>query len=398
MSQNIIEINGKRYDAISGALVEASQIHSKGRAASQHPIKPAEASSKAVVSSANTSNASDTPSASHPAKTHQAHQLASYINAHKTQASKTFHRQSVKKPSVSQKPAIKVSAPSQSQLSKKASVSLVKLPTASIDPKRAERAHLASKTASVQHFNKSASAPSRPPAARAATPNPKTGRTFDIAPPPRRQPLHERPSLAATAAPASIASLPPKSQFSGLLERHEKTTQHRYLESPKAKSRRLAKLKPGHKRAVSFGAVGLSLVLLAGFFVFQYKTNIELQLADAKAGIHATLPGYKPSGYAVSKFSYQAGLVAINYHSSDDGHHFQLLQKASGYADQSSLSSLVADNAGSYQKLEAGGQTIYASSDNSNASAAWLNGGILYLLKGNASLSNDQIQKIVTST
>lgn len=389
MSQNIIEINGKRYDAVSGALAEANDVHSRTPATSQRPAKPVKSSDHA------SGNASAVNKANQPAKLRQPHQPASHLKAHQAQPSKTFHRQSVQKPSINRKPAIKVSPPSENRLSKKANDSLIKLSTASVDPNRSERAHLASKNPAVKHFNRSASARSVAP--KAVSSHPKTGTTFDIAPP-RRSDSHQRPALAASAAPASIASLPPKSQFSSLLEHHEKTRQHRYLESPKNKSHQLAKLKPGHKRAASFGAVGLALVLLAGFFVFQYKPNIELQLANAKAGIHATLPGYKPNGYAVSKFSYQAGLVAINYHSSDDGHHFQLLQKASGYASHASLASLVSDNTGSYQKLEAGGQTIYASTNNGQASAAWLNGGILYLLKGDASLSNDQIQKLVTST
>lgn len=385
MSENILEINGRRYDAISGALVSASD--------------DAATVSSPVENSSKPEAASDVKPASAPAKPRQPHQVANHLNRHGQEKSKTFNRKSVKKPLAAKKPSIKPSAPLAAGLARTArttdNTSLIHKSAASVAPSRAEHAHLASRSASIKHFSP-ATASASANTARTHLPHPKTGQTFDIAPPPKRQ-----PPLAASASTASIASTFDKSDFTKLIEQHEQATNHRYLESPKARdtSRRglLAKLKPGHKRASAFAATGLAILLIASFVVYENKANIELQLADAKAGINATLPDYKPAGFGVASFRYQPGVVAINYHSSADGHQFQLIQKASGYASKSALADLVA-GPGQAKTLSDAGRTIYVNASGTNASAAWLDGGILYLIRGNASLSDQQLLNIASST
>lgn len=366
MSQSYIEINGKRYDPISGLPVNAN-----------NPIEPESVGLRGAV-------------AEPVVKPRQAHQLASHLARHSAQKSRTLKRNSVKKPVTHQKPAIKTTSPAEAHLSTKTEASLIKKSTASVAPSRTARAHQATKSTTIRHFSQQLTGPSASKA-REQIAHAKTGTTFDIAPPPRRQ------SLALAAAPASIASAPVKSQFTELLERHEETTHHRYLETPKAKRSLLARLRPGHKRAAGFAAVGLTILLVAGFIVWQNKANIELQLADAKAGIHATLPGQVPSGYGAAQFRYEPGLVAIKYESGQDGHYFQFIQKASGYATSSTLASLVGSNGG-YQTVNAEGQTVYINTSGNQASAAWLNGGILHLVKGNASLSRQQLIELATSS
>ncbi len=366
MSQSYIEINGRRYDPISGLPVDANNL------ATPEPAELKEAVAEPV------------------AKPRQAHHIASHLTPHSAEKSKTLRRNSVKKPVTHQKPAIKTTSPAEAHLSKKTEASLIKKSTASIAPGRTERARQAAKSTNIRHFGQQLASPSATRAKLHAA-HPKTGTTFDIAPPLRRQ------SLALAAAPASIASAPAKSQFTELLERHEEVTHHRYLESPKTKQGLLARLGPGHKRAAGFAAVGLAILLVAGFIVWQNKTNIELQLADAKAGIHATLPGQVPSGYGAAQFHYEPGLVAIKYQSGQDGHYFQLIQRASGYATNSTLASLVSNNGG-YQTVNAEGQTVYINTSGNQASAAWLNGGILHLVKGNSSLSRQQLIELATSS
>lgn len=375
MSQNILEINGRRYDTTNGALVaDSDDLAGSGKQLDSASQQDKDASKEQKPQAA-------------PAKPHQPHSVASHLKPHTQQRSKTFNRKSVKNPLVTKKPAIKPSAPIEAQVAKVGSSSLLHKSSAVIPKERARHAHLASKSTSIKHFGPAGTSAPRPQAVI-----PKTGHTFDIAPPPKR-----RPPLAASASAASIASTFEKSDFTKLVERHEQSGNHRYLESPRAKKGVLAKLKPGHKRASAFAATGLAILLIASFLVYENKANIELQLADAKAGVNATLPSYKPAGFGVASFRYQPGIVAINYHSASDGHNFQLIQKASGYASKSALADLVA-GPGQAKTLSDAGRTIYVNNSGTSASAAWLDGGILYLIRGNSSLSDQQVISIASST
>lgn len=365
--QNFVEINGVRYDAISGLSLNGAKTHK----------------TQAQGSSAAPKNITG---ARHP------HQLASHLIAHKAEPSHVYNRKSVKLPSITKKPQIKANHELKSAMAAKPASSLIKLSSANVDQGRASRASLKPRSASISRFNK------KPVSTTTVTtkvgnnagsvaqkPNfAKTGRTFDIAPP------KHHPSLAAVAPSATVIA--PASQFGKLVQTAEAENRHRYLEYKPVKQRRgWSGLKTGQRRALAFSAVGLVILLLAGFIFLQEKTNIELQLADARAGINATLPSFKPSGYAISGFRYQAGIVAINYYSSSDGHHFQLVQKSSGLDSQGLKKQLAA---GGFQTLESAGQTIFANTSGTSSHAAWVSGGILYEINGNASLSNDQIIKI----
>lgn len=73
---------------------------------------------------------------------------------------------------------------------------------------------------------------------------------------------------------------------------------------------------------------------------------------------------------------------------------YTLSQTRSEWDSTATLDNYVTPQAGKdYTTTTAGGLTIYRYADN----AVWVNGGILYTISGNASLSNDQIQRIASS-
>lgn len=385
-TKSTIEIKGKRYDSTTGLPV-LSDIFA--------PVQPVRNDIKAGINHA--LPADSTSPVTKPARQHQPHGLASSASRHQRQPSRTLSRKSVKRPDVRQKPAIKTSKEASVKLVHQPVSSLIKQSAGTINRTRAEHASNKPKSPSISHFSSQTNAVLDKviaPKASPAQPQ-ERGRVFDIKPRTNTQ----KPSLAA-AAPAVAITTPVinGSHFDKMLDASEETNKHRYLEyTPVKKRTGLSRLSRGGRRALAFGLTGLAVLLLAGYAVFLNKANIELQLADAKAGINATLPSYKPSGFSVGKLSYRTGLVAINF-ISNDGHNYKLTQQASRLDSNALGQKLAAANQTDYQTLHASGQTIFAKTTGTSASATWVSGGILYQLEGNASLSQDQLAKIASST
>jgi len=149
-----------------------------------------------------------------------------------------------------------------------------------------------------------------------------------------------------------------------------------------------------HRRTITLATTALAVVLLTGFIAYQNKANLTLRVASAAAGFHATLPGYKPSGFAIANFKYSVGNVAVNFHNAQTNTSYSLTQKNSNWDSQTLLDSYVATKSHTYQTLQSGGRTIYIYGNND---AAWVNNGIMYQVSSNGSLSTSDVLGIATS-
>jgi len=69
------------------------------------------------------------------------------------------------------------------------------------------------------------------------------------------------------------------------------------------------------RRISSVAAASLAILLIVGFVAYQNAADIQIRVASSRAGINATLPKWQPSGFAIGKFTYSPGTVAINFHS-----------------------------------------------------------------------------------
>ncbi len=150
------------------------------------------------------------------------------------------------------------------------------------------------------------------------------------------------------------------------------------------------------KKIVNIGAPILIVVLLGGFIAYQNVTNIAMRAAVSKAGIHASLPGYSPSGFAISRqIKATPGQIVINLHSNSDDRNFSISQTASNWNSQTLLNDYVATkDQGFEQHNQANGKTIFTYGD---ANATWVDGGIWYKIEGNSTLNSDQLLKIANS-
>ncbi len=150
-------------------------------------------------------------------------------------------------------------------------------------------------------------------------------------------------------------------------------------------------------KAANLAAMSAAFLLLVGFFGFQNKTLVEMKVAAQRSGVSASLPGYKPAGYAVNGgVEAEPGKVRVSYKSTTDDRGYSLTQRASNWNSTALLANHVTKNHCNtcFQTWQNEGKTVYVY-DNSNAT--WVSGGVWYMLEGNANLSTDQLLKIASS-
>jgi len=184
-----------------------------------------------------------------------------------------------------------------------------------------------------------------------------------------------------TAAPLAAAAIKAESIKTAVANTHKK---------PQLRSRLLPK-----QRMVGVLSAVFALVLLGGYFTYLNMPSLSVRVAAAQAGIDASYPNYRPDGYALSgPVTYTDGRVSMNFKANTGSQNFTISQSKSGWDSDAVLDHYVAPRAGSsYIPYNERGLTIYTYDNN----AAWVNGGILYTVEGNAPLSSEQIRRIATS-
>lgn len=149
------------------------------------------------------------------------------------------------------------------------------------------------------------------------------------------------------------------------------------------------------QRLTGIIAATFAIVLLGGYFTYLNMPNLSVRVAAAQAGIDASYPDYRPDGYALNgPVTYSDGRVSMNFKSNGSDTSFTVNQSKSSWNSDAVLDNYVTPKAGdSYMPYTERGLTIYTYDNN----AAWVNGGILYTIEGDAPLSGDQIRQIATS-
>jgi len=142
-------------------------------------------------------------------------------------------------------------------------------------------------------------------------------------------------------------------------------------------------------------SAAVALILLGGYFTYLNLPNLSVRVAAAQAGINAGYPNYRPDGYSLAgPVTYSDGRVSMDFKANGGTQGFVINQSKSGWDSDAVLDNYVTPRAGSgYIPYSERGLTIYTYGDN----AAWVNGGILYTIEGNAPLSSEQIRRIATS-
>ena len=369
-NNNILEINGQSYNAVTGALIKDAQKRAKN-----------------IDGVVRTSTAAPSPALSTPAPRPALQSVVKKpvmdiarpvhsIKHHNPQAAQTLMRRSVQKPNDAHL-HLKAQTPTDHSITQPGRVVKAKLSNHVIDPKRQKRARRTSRSALVSRFSAISSFSASSPQVAA------------LARPVALIALENRVAQLAIAQPTHVGPQASLDIFQKALA--EATSHQQPFFTPTKKSI------PGRApsgRVIRSVSAALVVILLAGFVTYQNLPNIKLRLASSRVGFEASIPSYRPAGFAVGTLSYDVGNVAINYHSNSDTRAYTLTEKASNWDSQTLRDVYVVTTTGqTYQTVQASGRTIYLFARH----ATWVNNGVWYEIQNNGNLSSKQLIDLASS-
>lgn len=340
-NNNFIEINGKRYDATTGALVG----HAAGPAHTTSSAHTKSQSTEAKPSAHKTSSSRTSIDGVVRTRPHHA-------KAHKPHSSKTLMRHAVKKPKRSFKRQIHAVGTSPHD----GVVALADSRSSEVAGKKLHPTKHVAKSELISHF----------------APLPKS----EIAVPTELPKITSPTANNKNNTSADVLEKALKNAHS-----HHQPAHHH------------AKKKTKHTK-MSAAVLSLVAVGLMAFVGYQQAPSFKLQIASARAGFSGSLPTYQPSGFSMQKLSYGTGVIAMDFRSNSDNRSYSLTQKTSDWDSQALLESFVKPTTKNYQTVHTGGRTIYIYG---NKVVTWVNGGIWYLLQTDSSLTSKQAIEIAKS-
>jgi hypothetical protein len=357
-SQNIIELNGQRYDALTGKMVTEASRKPNQKIAHQ-AVKPT-----GGVSMDGFSRRRPVAAPKQPAR-----------SIHKSSAdhSQTLMRSGVKKPQT----IIKQGLAKTHQQKVASHNTPIKTPArVMVDPRRLERAQQIAKSRLVSKFSddepRIAGKPTVKPLAMSHVP--------------------EVPIIGHVAASNVVNTAP-----SGFQNALDQAVSH---QQPRLKKKRLhhhiAKKLHVSPKTLTISSASLLFLLVGGFIAYQNVPNVAMRVASARSGVDAALPAYKPAGFAFSgPIQYKPGQITVSFKSnSDEDRKFSIIQAASAWNSETLLENFVATTSEPYQTYQDGGKTIYIYN---GTNATWVDGGVWYRVEGKSSLSSDQLLRLADS-
>lgn len=361
--KNTIKLNGKEYDAKTGAPVghastAISPIQHQKAATAEHRPTPVAVLAKVEKKTAHVSTSM--------------HSVRSASAVHKRkQRASTLMRATVKRPQKVQ------NSPLSTPLDASTSVRVIEpepLMQSGVQEKRDQRMKSVKKSKLITRFGTFASGPSFITRTEAISVQPA--------------PIEHASSLGKHAVKTETSP-----DFSNAI--HQATSHTEPVHKRAKRSHRAAKKLGISPRAFNAGAASLAIVLLVGFFAYQNQAGTEFRTAASRAGIHASLPGYSPPGFAVNgPVQYEPGEVTVRFQANSDGRNYSLSQQATNWNNDSLAANLETTAQRDYNPVQDGNRTVYI--DN-NSNAAWVKNGMLYQINSDSTLSTDQLLKIANS-
>lgn len=367
---NIIELNGKRYDALTGKylgksqtpIVPATVSHGSTRTVDGFIKRPTLAGGHRTQ----TLNARPAEPVSTPQQSKSAHrQPPKHAMPHKPQHTKTLMRHAVNPPTAAEAKKNHGIAKSDSHTPE------LKKSVTNVDGLRLRRSQNVQRHREIQRFK---------------TGNPK-------------HPSNETQTITHVNKPAKYrtsaarASVAPQRAF-------EHPARHQDIfENAVARANSHQQPAPRHTKKTSrktklarITASATIIIALSGFTLWTQRPNIELRLASWQAGFSASMPKYTLEGYQRTFTRQEHGQIIIAYRSGD--RHYRITQQSSGWNSQTLKEQEVAGTGTkNLQTIESKGRLVYLYDSN----ASWVDGGVRYDITGDAPLTADDIAAIIDS-
>lgn len=386
-SKNFIELNGKRYDALTGSLltdVRPPQAHA-GKTARKAAPKTVDGIFRTRTTSAATAGRPSAPATAAKAhhtvtvqtKTPQPASPGRHVRIsaakpnpavrHKLQSSHTLMRTAVKKPA----PGLKKQIHVQSSL------------------QRAVPAIIIPKTSAYgieQHrLSRSKNIPRSQQISRFAVPRPALAVSLS------HVPVQPAPKVT-NEPPVATPSPQPAHQPLDMFEQAMLGATH-FVDL----AARKAHFKKKTRRHIASMAAGAAaLLVIVGFAAYQNTPGLQLKVAGFKAGVAtAHTPDFRAAGFAYDGVRSSFGRLTIGL--SQAGSNYELIQQNTNWSSDDmiqNISSIDASGEPDYQTLQVGNTPVYRFS---NTSATWIKDGTWYQLNGGP-VTAAQVQSLVQSS
>jgi hypothetical protein len=354
--KNILTLNGKRYDTVTGRMIPDDSI------------SPAVKASKSVQKNTGTRPAVgivDGIQKKKPARP-QTGKVHAHAMHKKHQRSQTLMRTAVKKP---------VPAKTEKQPSKPLINSSAKVYHS--NPTRELRARHIAQSSLVSKFG------NRPGEMR------PIAAPLQVAPAPEEPTVTNKSSLLA----GTSVTRPMVNPFQSAIDNSTSHDQPK-LKKPKV-SHRVAKKLHVSSKFVHIGASAFIVLMLGSYFTYHNLPNLSMKVASTRAGVKGSLPGYKPSGFSMrGPISYQPGQLTVTFQSRTDDRRFTLTERLTEWNSETLLENHVAVDQKPYQTYKDRGKTIFIYN---GGTATWIDNGVWYEVNGGDSLNSDQLLRIAAS-
>ncbi len=342
MSQEVIRLQGKAYDAVTGALV-ADAVKTSKKPAVRH------------------ATVAKLPSTS----VH--HSTINHLKAHAAQPSRTLMRRAVKKPGQSLKRQVHV----QGALTRPLPATIaVKHSAAQVDTERLRKAQEVPKHQRVNRFG---------------VPTEVSLKFADI-------PVRQAPDTIPSNDPPVTPPPTPTNKPTDIFE-HAMHNATNFIDI----SAHRAHFKKVTRRHMLSAASGtLALLLIAGFAAYQNTPGLQLKLAGFRAGIATATPDFGATGFAYNGATADHSRLVIGLKNASGS--YQLSEQKTNWSGQdmiSQVSAVDASGQANYSTMQAAGNTVYRFG---STQATWVKDGIWYQVNGNQSLTDKQLAALVQNT
>lgn len=415
-SKSTIEVNGKRYDAVTGEVLgvaTAPPLRTNGRnidgffrqrtlttpTIKTPPVRDSVASLASAPTSApvveDGANSESRRKVNH-AKPHQPQHAAArtirvaqspekshhlqvrrgnpnHVRRHAVQHSRTLRRDTVPAPQPSTHNALKPKGALQHTAPKAIAL---KTSAVNINADRLARAQTSTKNPLVAHhgatsrvvapmFASVAVQPTPTVPSAVPAPAPNTGDTPTVPPP---QPTNK---------PTDIFE-------------HALANANNFVD---VKSHSTRYKKKVHTHVASMALGSLALIIIASFVAYQNNPGLQFKVASLKAGVSASMPNLAAAGFSFNGVRAGDGKLTVGF--KGKGGTFQLTQTDTNMSDSDMIQSVGSTDATgmpTYLAMRAGEVTVYRLS---NTNATWVSGGKWYTVSGTGALSNTQVKNLV---
>jgi hypothetical protein len=197
---------------------------------------------------------------------------------------------------------------------------------------------------------------------------------------------HEVPHIAVHEAPVEPITPSPSHHhdiFEAAIARADSHTQKPH---PIRRGRQ-------HRRLINAMAIATLAVVIIGFVTYLNIPNIQLHVASLQAGFKVDMPAYKPTGYALQGGVQRDGnTVSLRFTSGEN--NYTITQQPSTWNSQTLAENTLALAGDDHVTINADGRTVFIYH---GSNAVWVNGGVRYDINTNAPLSADDISKLASS-